>query len=94
MFIRLFFTIVRSIAIPIVAFLMLRNSFLGEAGAFLVVTIAASIINAVSILFGIVKILPNALLLRGTRVLSLILSIVIEIASVVGFWLFYLTKYN
>ncbi len=94
MLIRIFFTVLRSIAIPIVAYLALRTSFLGDAGAFLAVSIAATVINIVSILFGVVKILPNALLLRGMKVVGIILSIIIEVASIAGFWLYYFIKFN
>lgn len=94
MFIRVFFTILKSIALPIVAFIALRSSVVGEQGAFLAVTIALTIINIVSVLFGLVKILPNALLLRGGAVIGIILSILIEVSSVAGFWLYYLAKYN
>jgi len=89
MLVKIFFTILRSVAIPVVAFIGLRNSFLGESGAFLAVAIAVTLINIVSILFGLIKILPNAFLLRGTRVIGLIFSIVIEIVSIIGFWLYY-----
>jgi len=94
MLIRIFFTVLRSIAIPIVAYLALKSSFLGESGAFLAVTIAATGINVVSILFGIVKILPNALLLRGMKVIGIILSIIIEVGSIIGFWLYYFMVFN
>ena len=94
MLVRIFFTILRSVAIPIVAFIALRNSFIGESGAFLAVTIAVTLVNIISVLIGIIKILPNALLLRGVKVIGLILSIFIEIASTFGFWIYYLTKYN
>lgn len=91
---KLFFTILRSVAIPLVAYFGLKSSFLGESGAFLAVTIALSVINVFSILFGIVKILPNALLLRGTRVITIILSIIIELGSIIGFWVYYFLVFN
>jgi len=91
---HLFGTILRTIAIPIVAILILQNTFLGERGAWLAVIIALLIINAFTIIFNIIKILPNTLLLKSKKVVTLILSIIIEIGSVIGFIIVYSSKFQ
>ncbi len=94
MFEVLFFTFLRSIAVPIVAFLLLRETYLGEAGSFLAITIALTLVNVFVIISQIIKIFPTILLLHTERVIGLILSIIIEIICIITFWSYYLINYS
>lgn len=86
----LFFTILRSVAIPAIAILLLRSSFLGEQGATLAVTISLTVVNFFLILWQVIKIIPNIVLLRAAHLVKLLIEIAIEIASVIGFWIYFL----
>jgi len=92
--VNIFFVILRSIALPLVVFLILRNTVVGEQGAFLAVTIAATVINLIAIILNLIRILPSALLLRANKVMIAILSIIIQLGSIIGFWIYYFTKFN
>lgn len=91
---HLFSVILRCIAIPIVAILILQNTPLGERGAWLAVLITLVIVNGISIIIDIIKIFPNSLLLKGGKVFTLILSIIIEVGSVVAFLAFYSSRFD
>lgn len=93
MFTTLFLSIIRCVAIPIVAFLALQSAF-GAQSAFLVVTIALTVTNILSIFFQLFKIIPNLVLLKGGKIVRIVMSIIIEVLSIVGFWIYYLTNYN
>lgn len=93
MFTTLFLSIIRCVAIPIVAFLALQPAF-GAQSAFLVVTIALTVTNILSIFFQLFKIIPNLVLLKGGKIVRIVMSIIIEVLSIVGFWIYYLTNYN
>lgn len=90
---RLFGVILRSVGIPIVAILILQNTMLGEQGAWLAVIITLAIVNTISIIIEVIKIFPNSLFLRAGRVLTLLMSIAIEIMSVAGFIFAYTQKF-
>jgi len=90
----LFFTILRSVAIPYVAFILLKGTALGEQGSLLAVGIALTIVNIFSVIFNIIKIIPNTLLLRGNAVLGIILRIIIQLGSVLVIWYYYLSKFT
>lgn len=91
---HLFSVILRCVAIPIVAILILQNTPLGERGAWLAVLITLVIVNGISIIIDIIKIFPNSLLLKGGKVFTLILSIIIEVGSVVAFLAFYSSRFD
>lgn len=93
MFSTLFFTLLKSIAIPIVVIMLLQSTMLGEKGAFLAVTIALSLYTVFSVLMKLLRIMGNTITLRGKRVIILALTIIIEIASVIGFWLTYTSRF-
>lgn len=93
MFITIFASAIRCIAIPIVAFLALSPT-MGEKPAFLIVTIALTVTNILSIIWQGFRIIPSLMLLRGGKILRIILRIIIEIVSTVGFWIYYLRNYN
>lgn len=94
MMMSLFWTILRSIAIPYVAILILSETALGEKGAILAVGIALLIVTIVSIGWNVLKIVGNTILLRGNTVLVLILSVVIQIAALFVIWGHYLSEYT
>jgi hypothetical protein len=85
--------VLRSIAIPIVMITLLKNSFLGEQGAWLAVIITLTLVNLVSIVVQLLKILANSLLLKGGKVVGLIITIGVEIVSVIVFWIVYLNRF-
>lgn len=93
MFTTLFVSILKSVAIPIVAFIILQPIF-GDRASFLIVTITLTVTNVLSIIWQLLKILPNLVLLKGGKIIRLILTIFIEVASVVGFWLYYLANFR
>lgn len=90
----LFFTILRSVAIPYVAYILLRESALEEKGAILAIAIALVITNGIAIIWNIIKIIPNTVLLRSNTVLKLTLDIGIQLASVGFVWYVYLSRYT
>jgi len=90
----IFFTVLRTLALPIVVILILKESFLGLDGAFLGVVIAITISNIISLGWKVLKIIGNTVLLRGKSVIILILKIAIEILSTAGFWAYYFLVIN
>lgn len=90
---HLFTVILRTVAIPIVSITILQNTFLGEKGAWLAVIIGMVIINGIAVIIDIIKIFPNSLLLKGGKVITLILSILIEVGSIVAFVALYSSRY-
>jgi len=98
MFIAIFLSILKSYIVPIVVFLLFKDISIaghpiGENYVFLAITAALTLSNVISILFKIIKLLPNALLLRGGAIIKLILRIIIELSSIIAFWLYYLNNY-
>lgn len=94
MFEALFWVILRSVAIPYVAILLLRETFLGEEGALVAVGLSLLIVTLVSILWNILKILGNTIMLRGERVVILIVKILIQIFAVAAIWFHYFSTYT
>lgn len=90
----LFFTILRTIAIPYVTILFLSGTALGEKNAWMAVTIVVVIVTIISVIWQAVKILGNTVFLKGGRVLTLIITIVIEIIAAVGFVIAYQSKFG
>lgn len=90
----LFFTILRSVAIPFVAYLFLKETPLGEQGAVLAIGVATLITSLVSIFWNIIKIIPNTILLRGNSVLLLIMRIGVQVISVAFIWAYYAYKFT
>lgn len=89
----IFAVILRTLAIPIVAILILQNTFLGEKGAWLAVIITLVIVNGIAVMVDVIKIFPNSLLLKGGRVAMLLFTIAVEVGSVVFFLAFYSSKF-
>jgi hypothetical protein len=94
MFTTIFWTILRSIAVPYVAFLILRDTPLGLEGTVLAIAIALSIVTIISLLFSAIKIFGNAILLRGEAVLSLIIKTAIQVGAVLFIWGYYLSEFS
>jgi len=93
MFTTIFTAVIRCLAIPVVAYMALQSPF-GDKAAFLIVTIALTVTNILSIIWQLFKILPNLVLLRGGRIIRSFVRIFIEVASIIGFWLYYLSNFN
>jgi len=89
MFTEIFNAALRSIALPIVAILVLSNTFLGLKNTFLVVVIALTFTNILSILWQVIRILPNLVLLKGRKIIGLVIRIIIEISSMICFWVYF-----
>jgi hypothetical protein len=87
-----FSAILKNIAVPIVAILILRDSFLGFKGSFLAVTIALTVVNIFSIAEHAIVIMPNLVLLKTHRILRILIKALIEFFSVIGFWLYFFTQ--
>lgn len=90
----LFWIVLRSIVVPYVAYLMLRESFLGDKGALLAVAIALAIVTGLSLIFNLLKILGNTVLLRGHSILMLGLTIIIQLISLGFIWYKYFSEYS
>lgn len=90
----LFFVILRSVAIPFVAFLLLRETPLGEKGALLAIGIALTITTLISIIWTALKVLGNTLLLRGGAVIRLVIKIIIQVVVLVGVWAYYFSNFG
>lgn len=90
---QLFGVILRTIAIPLVAILILQGTFLGERGAWLAVIITLLIVNGLAVIVDVIKLFPNSLFLNGGRVITLIISIIIEVGSVIAFLALYSSKF-
>lgn len=89
MFFVILHTVIRAVVIPLIALAIAQTTFLGLKGSFIAVGIALLIMNGFSIIYELLKILPNALLLRGGKVLKSIVRIAIELLSLIGFGLYY-----
>lgn len=98
LFIEIFLSILKSFVIPIGVFLLFKDigiggQPIGENFVFLGVTIAVTFSNAFSIVFKTIKLFPNFILLRGHAIIYILLKIIIELSSIIGFWLYYYTNY-
>lgn len=98
MFHTIFFSVLKVLVIPIGFFFLFKDISIGgkpigENYVFLAVTIALTFSGIFSTIFKLVKILPNIVLLRGHAIFHIIIKIIIEISSIIGFWLYYLTNY-
>ncbi len=90
MFGFLFNLLLRTVGIPLVAILVLGNT----KEAFLAVAIVNTILTLPLAIWHAFKVLPNLALIRGKRVLQLVLEVIVEIVCMIGFWLVYVAQYN
>lgn len=93
MYETVFSTILRSVAIPIIFFFILENTFLSEEQSFLAVTITLTLLTVISLFFQILSILPKLMLLKGKKLVRLSVRIFIEILALFGFWYYYLLNF-
>jgi hypothetical protein len=93
MFQSIFFVLLRSVAIPFVAFLLLRETALGEKGALLAIGIALTATTLLSLVWNVIKIFGNTLLLRGSAVIGLIIRIAIQVIVLIGIWSYYFATF-
>lgn len=91
---NLFWVILRSVAVPIIAIYLLSQTALGEKGALLAVGLALLVTNVIAIAWNSVKILGNTLLLRPRAILKLVFVILIQIVSVLFIWGYYFNEYT
>jgi hypothetical protein len=94
MYQSLFWTALRSIAIPYVAFLLLQDTPLGEKGAILAIAIALAFVTVVTFGMTLLKILGNTLMLRGNAIIGLILSVVIQLIALGYIWFYYADNFT
>lgn len=85
-----FYSILKSVAVPIVSILVLQYTFLGLKGAFLAVVITLTIVNIFSVIILSLRLMTHALMLRTNKMVKVLVRISIEVLSVVAFWLIYL----
>lgn len=90
----LFWIALRSIAIPFVAILLLKETPLGEDGAVLAVGIAMFIATLISLIWTGMKVVGNTLLLRGNAVVKLLISLGVQIISLIFIWIYYFSNFN
>ncbi len=90
----LFFTILRSVAIPYVSYMFLKNTALGDEGALLAVGIALTISNVMAIIWNLIKIVPNTILLRGHAIIGIFLKIAIQVLSAGYLWYYYAKNFT
>ncbi len=91
---ELFWVTLRSVGIPIAAYFMLRNSFIGEQGTILAIGIAMFIVTGISFIWNFLKIIGNTLLLRGEVVIILFIKVLIQIVSLGFVWIYYLERFT
>lgn len=93
MFEALFWIIIRTVAIPFVAVLILREwEVFGEKNAILIVAIALTIVTAISVLFNGLKLIGSTLMMRGQSIIYILLKVTIQIAAVVAIWYIFSIK--
>ncbi|KAA0237572.1 MAG: hypothetical protein EDM72_15290 [Chlorobiota bacterium] len=90
----LFTLVLKNIALPIVFFLILKSSILDDENSFLAVVLTLTIVNIIQVLLQSIRILTNSMMMKGRKVTRLLIAIVIELVSVLGFWYYYLAKFN
>lgn len=95
MLVTIIWVIIRSVVIPYIAFLVLRDAVIfgwepGEKGALLIIGIALAITTAISLIWNFIKIVGNTLLLRGNSVLVLIFKVVLQLVALGLIWANYL----
>lgn len=91
MYQRLFNSLIKYMAPPIVGLVVLQQTPLGQKNALLLVCIFLTIsIIPLSLWLGL-RILPNLLLIKAKRAAFLIMEIVVAFCTMVGFWLMYIT---
>lgn len=93
MFGTVFNSILRCVAIPIVSFILLQKIFEPKE-ALLIVAIALTLTNILSIIWQLIKAIPNLVLLRAGSLIKIFIRIFFEVASIIGFWAYYLMNYN
>lgn len=94
MFTTIFWTVLRSVAVPYVAFIILRDTPLGLQGSVLAIAIALSVVTLVSLFLSALKIFANTILLRGEAILTLIIKSAIQIGAVLYIWGYYLSEFS
>ncbi|BCX14073.1 MAG: hypothetical protein KatS3mg085_605 [Candidatus Dojkabacteria bacterium] len=94
MFQTVFFTTIRTIAIPYVAYRILSSGFVAESNALLIVCIGLTITVALSLLFQILRLFTNIILLKPQSAFQRFVTILIELASVAGFWYYYIVNFS
>lgn len=90
----LFTLVLKNIALPIVFFLILKSSILDDENSFLAVVLTLTIVNIIQVLLQSIRILTNSMMMKGRKVTRLLITIIIELVSVLGFWYYYLAKFN
>ncbi|MDQ6986063.1 MAG: hypothetical protein Q9M91_07465 [Candidatus Dojkabacteria bacterium] len=90
----LFFIVLRAFAIPVAAIYLLSSTSLGEEGALIAVGLALLFVNLVSIGLNLVKILGNTILLKPGAIGRIMISIGIQIISLVLIWGYYLSEHT
>ncbi len=93
MFTVILATVIRTIVLPIVFYEFLSTTSIGRGNAFLAVVVTLTIVNSISILTKLFKILFNTVLLKGKKVIYAIIQIIIEILALLGFWLYFLNNF-
>lgn len=93
MFNVLFSAVLKFFALPLLTFLILQP-LLGAKYAFFVVTVTLTITSVITLAFRGIKLIQALMFFKGRRFLRLIISIFIQILSIITFWLVYLGYYN
>ena len=91
---HIFFCLIRVFIVPAAAILALSNSFMGPQVAFLGVNIVNSILTVPMMVFHLFEIIPNLAFLRTHHIVKLLISIILELIGLVGFWVFYFSMYK
>ncbi len=91
---KLFFIILRSVAIPVAAIYLLSRTALGEEGALIAVGLALLVVNLIGIALNMLKLLGNTLMLKPGAVVYYIFSIIIQAISVLLIWGYYFSEYQ
>lgn len=89
MFVTVFFTLFRNLAVPIVAFFSVKN-IIGDKNAFIAVLIVLSVLTFISVLWQFLRVIPDILLVNTNGIFKIAVKIILEICILAGFWYYYI----
>lgn len=90
----LFWTILRSIIVPLGAYFGLRETNLGEEGAVFAVATALTVVTIVSMVISAFKLLGNTLLFRGNAIIKITVTSLIQITALIFVWWYYIVTFT
>jgi hypothetical protein len=87
MFLQLFWALLKHVGIPAGIIIVSWNRFGDARITFFIVNVVLTVTTLPLLIWQIIKLVPNLALLRAQALFLTLLEIVIEIGSVIGFWM-------